>query len=162
MFRSTAVLIEARSLHCNPKPTVVPVRRIPRGVPNECLDNAMMFADQFPDCMIVSGWLAYEYDSNGTADFIPHWWNRYNGEYVDITPLPPHLINEYVVDRALLTYAAAHETELATSMASPLTLTGRQFGIVTHLGGVFGTSTPTDDISCATLYRESKLEQLQA
>lgn len=161
MFRSTAVLIEARSLYCNPKPTVTPVRRVPMGFRNDCFNNAFKFLDYFPDSTLVSGWLATEYDSNGTAEFIQHWWNRYDGEYLDITPLPPNVINEYVVDMALHDYAYANYDDLANLVASSLTLTGRQFGIVTHLGGVFGTSTPTDDISCATLYRELRLEQLQ-
>ncbi len=118
------------------------------------MDNAITFGRVFPSARLVSGWLAFEYDENETADFIQHWWNFYEGHYVDTTPIFSIAKYEYVKDMQLCHYALENNDYLDGWVASSLILKKRQFEIVTHLHGMYGTSTPTEEISCATLYRQ--------
>lgn len=157
MFRSTAVLIEARSPYCIHKPDVVPVLRMPVGKPNACLDNAADFCDAHRGSVMVSGWLAHEYDATGTADFIQHWWNFHDGQHIDTTPQVGDSNCEYVLDAGLYAFAVRNYDRLWSLVASSLILEGQEFQIAVRVEACHVISVPTIQLDCATLYSRSML-----
>lgn len=157
MFRSTEVLIQARSPHCHEPPMVVPVLQHSTGKPNECFANAIAFCRAHPGSLFVAGWLAHEYDATETADFIQHWWNFHQGQHVDTTPMLGGAASEHVVDPGLGEFTVRHKDRLHTFVASSLVLHARQFEIVTHVEGIHVQSRPINDLTSSVLYHAAWL-----
>jgi hypothetical protein len=157
MFRSTALLIEARTQYCKHPPMVVPVQRKPTGQANDCINNAEAFRQANPGALLVSGWLAHEFDDTNTADFIQHWWNFHDGYHVDTTPMSGVTTAQYVLDTGLYEFAQANYDSLRTLVASSLLLKGRRFEIVTHVDGIWVKSKPIAHLVDTALYHASRV-----
>lgn len=147
VFFTTQKLIEERRRWSTRVVKLVPVKRIPIGVPKECLSNANLaiFRDVLSsgtrENRVVAGWLIHKPEQeNLHGEFFQHWWNYdvRSKVYFDTTPIHPtaekHGV-EYVLDGEILHYATKKFDELDHTVGGDLTYQDGKWLCEKEIGG---------------------------
>lgn len=113
-----------RKHFCIKVPSVVDVKFVGGGLPNDCVINTLSITENGNNTVhSVTGWLVHPYNSiNKTTQIIQHWWNKEtNGGHFDTTPL---LVGncEYIMDLDLLKFVIENFDDIKSNVGTSVVL----------------------------------------
>jgi len=128
MFKSTRTFIVERQKYCKAELSLVTVKKLANGKPNDCSNNALDATEQGDEVRTITGWLVHPYDSiTNTTEIVQHWWNMNSeGAYFDTTPGITDDC-EYVKDMDLLYYFSKNTEIIDNNVALSLILSDGKF-----------------------------------
>lgn len=124
MKKATRKFIEIRQPFCKIPLSVVDVKSIGGGKPNDCAINALTLTENSNESVhSVTGWLIHPYNEfRKTTQIVQHWWNKkVDGEHFDITPLMVEGC-EYVMDMNLLIFVIDRFDDIESNVGTSLLL----------------------------------------
>jgi hypothetical protein len=124
MKKATRVLIDLRKPYCVKEPSVVSVKLVGGGIPNNCSENALNVTENGNNTVhSVTGWLVHPYNAaRKTTQIVQHWWNKeVDGGHFDTTP--SHVDGcEYVMDLDLLKFVINNFDDINSNVATSILL----------------------------------------
>jgi hypothetical protein len=124
MKKATRKFIEIRQPFCKVPLSVVDVKNIGGGEPNNCADNALTYTENAGGSVhSVTGWLIHPYNEfRKTTQIVQHWWNKeVDGDHFDTTPI---MVDgcEYVMDMNLLIFVINRFDDIESNVGTSLLL----------------------------------------
>lgn len=124
MKKATKVFIELRKPYCSIEPTLVAVKNVGGGSPNNCANNALSITENGNDTVhSITGWLVHPYNPiTKKTQIIQHWWNKVlDGEHFDTTPLEVENC-EYIMDIDLLKFVIDNFDDIQSNVGTSIVL----------------------------------------
>jgi hypothetical protein len=124
MKKATRVFIDLRKPHCLTEPSVVSVKQLGGGLPNNCSENALNVTENGDGIVhSVTGWLIHPYNpTRKTTQIVQHWWNKeVDGEHFDTSPIEVYGC-EYVMDMDLIKFVIDNFDHINSNVATSILL----------------------------------------